>query len=540
MFRFSMRYSLFGLVLVAFLQGPSHAQVLAPAGGRLTDQAVQNGNSSGSNQEWTQPPTPSGDSWQNLSQSAPRGVSAMPASTSGNPLIEAASSYQPTNLALEEAKAPAAEDPFKMSAKWNNGLEVQTADKQFRVHVGGRYQLDTGWFGTPLNVNQNINVPYGDGIDFRRARLRVDGTMFEFIDWAAEFDFVNSVRIRNQPVTGVNPGFFDESVTAPTDLWVQYKTERKAKIRVGNQKEAIGFEHLVSSRFLPFMERSFNQDTFYGGVFNGFTPGIQVTRNWGYDDLGVLQYGVFKPVNSVFAFNTGDGDYSLVARITRLLQYCDDGRYLTHAGFSVRQATAVSQAGVPGRIQTFRTRDAVRTGLSQDWPVVNGINLFGDDMQWLNSEFVMVRGPWTLQSEYLFSFFNDARTALGNPLGNTVQYNGGYVQVLRYLTDDYDHYSKETGVFERVKPSHPFSRKGDCGWGAWQLGVRYNYLDLNDSGLNGGLAHNGTVGLNWFLNPNLKFQWNYMATYRDVDLVPAFAAGSGVVHGFGMRMAIDF
>jgi hypothetical protein len=46
--------------------------------------------------------------------------------------------------------------------------------------------------------------------------------------------------------------------------------------------------------------------------------------------------------------------------------------------------------------------------------------------------------------------------------------------------------------------------------------------------------------LNWFLNPNLKFQWNYMATYRDVDLVPAFAAGSGVVHGFGMRMAIDF
>jgi phosphate-selective porin OprO/OprP len=91
-----------------------------------------------------------------------------------------------------------------------------------------------------------------------------------------------------------------------------------------------------------------------------------------------------------------------------------------------------------------------------------------------------------------------------------------------------------------VKPTHPFSRKGDCGWGAWQLGFRYNYLDLNDSGLNGGMAHNGTLGLNWFLNPNLKFQWNYMATYRDVDLVPAFAAGSGVVHGFGMRMAVDF
>ncbi|MFN9184010.1 MAG: OprO/OprP family phosphate-selective porin [Planctomycetota bacterium] len=518
------RLVLFGLLFAAWLlalclglNSSLHAQVLQPAGANLTDQPA--GTSPTGAMNW----------------------SAIPASTSEAPLIEVAPGSQPTNLTLEEAKPPAAEDPLKMSAKWNNGLEVQSADKQFRLHVGGRYQLDTGWFGTPLNVNQNINVPDGDGIEFRRARLRVDGTMFEFIDWAAEFDFVNSVRVRNQPITGVNPGFFDESVTAPTDLWVQFKdVPRFGKIRIGNQKEAIGFEHLVSSRFLPFMERSYNQDTFYGGVFNGFTPGIQVTRNWGADDLGVLQYGVFKPVNSVFAFNTGDGDYSVVARVTRLLQYCDEGRSLTHFGFSVRQATAVSQAGVAGRIQTFRTRDAVRTGLSQDWPVVNGINLFGDDMQWLNSEFVMVRGPWTLQSEYLFSFFNDARTALGDPLGNTIQYNGGYVQVLRYLTDDFDRYSKETGVFERVKPTHPFSRKGDCGWGAWQLGFRYNYLDLNDSGLNGGMAHNGTLGLNWFLNPNLKFQWNYMATYRDVDLVPAFAAGSGVVHGFGMRMAVDF
>ncbi len=35
-------------------------------------------------------------------------------------------------------------------------------------------------------------------------------------------------------------------------------------IRVGNQKEPVGFERLVSSRFLPFMERSYNQDVFYG------------------------------------------------------------------------------------------------------------------------------------------------------------------------------------------------------------------------------------------------------------------------------------
>ncbi|MFN5709278.1 MAG: hypothetical protein ACK48X_14585, partial [Planctomycetota bacterium] len=144
------RLVLFGLLFAAWLlalclglNSSLHAQVLQPAGANLTDQPA--GTSPTGAMNW----------------------SAIPASTSEAPLIEVAPGYQPTNLTLEEAKPPAAEDPLKMSAKWNNGLEVQSADKQFRLHVGGRYQLDTGWFGTPLNVNQNINVPYGDGIDFR-------------------------------------------------------------------------------------------------------------------------------------------------------------------------------------------------------------------------------------------------------------------------------------------------------------------------------------------------------------------------------------
>ncbi len=44
----------------------------------------------------------------------------------------------------------------------------------------------------PQNVNSAINVPYGDGVDFRRARLRMDGTLYEVHEYAIEFDFVNS------------------------------------------------------------------------------------------------------------------------------------------------------------------------------------------------------------------------------------------------------------------------------------------------------------------------------------------------------------
>ena len=54
-----------------------------------------------------------------------------------------------------------------------------------------------------------------------------------------------------------------------------------------------------------------------------------------------------------------------------------------------------------------------------------------------------------------------------------------------------------------------------CGRGAWQVGARYSYVDLNDKRVHGGQENEFTAGLNWFLNPNLKFQFNYDSTYRD-------------------------
>ena len=66
-----------------------------------------------------------------------------------------------------------------MSAQWNNGLELSTSDKAFRVHVGGRWQFDASWFDAEQSVQNNLpgGVMYHDGVDFRRARLRIDGKM---------------------------------------------------------------------------------------------------------------------------------------------------------------------------------------------------------------------------------------------------------------------------------------------------------------------------------------------------------------------------
>lgn len=428
---------------------------------------------------------------------------------------------------------------LSMSAEWRNGLEVSTKDKAFRVHVGGRWQMDTSWFDAEQSVQNNLpgNVRYHDGIDFRRARLRVDGTMYEQIEFAMEYDFVNGFRERN------GAAFTDINVTALTDLWLQFSNLPIGNLRIGNHKAAIGFDHLVSSRFLPFMERSYNHDIFYGGASGGFDPGASLTKNI-WEDRASWNIGVFKPAPNIFGFNANDGDYAAVGRVTYLPIYENEGRQVLHLGLSARQATTFEDR------YRFRTRDAMRAGVSAQWPLPADITVFGDTMQWVNAELAGVNGPWTLQAEWLVSFKHDAQrvgpagTGVG-PVVDDLMYQGGYVQLLYFLTGESDNYSLERMAFDRVKPfENSFWVPTDWGScfakGAWQVGGRYNYLDLNDQGINGGELHNLTAGLNWFFNPNTKWQFNYIATYRDVDQTATFPDGSGWIHGWGMRFAQDF
>ena len=437
-----------------------------------------------------------------------------------------------SELALADSNCPSDEKPndLSMSPSWKHGLELATKNKEFRVHVGGRTQFDTGWYSADENVQNNINNPYENGVDFRRGRIRIDGTMYYTIDWCIEYDFFNSFDADGDT----------HAVTGPTDLWWTFReVPWVGNVRIGNQKPPIGFEHLVSSRFQPFMERSYNQDAFYGGAFNGFYPGISCFDNWGPDDMSLWHMGVYKPTNNVFAVNANDGDYATTGRLTRLAWYECDGASLLHFGGSV-----MVQSTVEDRI-TFRTRDAIRSGLSVDWPVPASTGpLAGDDMQWFNGEVAGVHGPWTFQGEYLVSFLHNAADIVNNvvqpPVG-TVSYHGGYFQMLYFLTGEHDNYNKATGVFERVIPYNDFYfRHGyvASGPGAWQVGARYNFLDLNDETLDGGILHNVTIGLNWYLNPNMKFQFDYFATHRDAAL--AGDLGDGWIHGSGIRVAHDF
>jgi len=422
-------------------------------------------------------------------------------------------------------------------AKWNHGLEFETPAKDFRIHVGGRTQVDAAWFETDTAVENGEgglgNIP--DSVNFRRARLRVDGLFWEVVEFAAEYDFVN--QFNADPLVPPAPNTV-APIPAMTDLWLTItQLPVIGNFRIGNMKDPLSMEHITSSRFLPFLERSYQFDGIVGTFNNGFAPGM-MAFNWSEDERMTWAAGVFKNVTNPFGFGIGGGEYNLEGRLTALPYYEAEGRYLVHVGGSA------SQRDLDNEQQRYRARGSIRNGPPGPLNAIladTGI-MYGDDQQILNGELAGVWGPLMVQSEYIATWVQDAQWPSSAPVDQgTAFFQGTYVQALWFLTGEHQAYNRKMGVFDRVVPNESFFLVPGCGrWlcgsGAWQIGARYSFLDLNSSGIQGGMLHGMTIGLNWFLNPNAKLQWNYDYTYRS----SASGYSDGDIQALGMRMAMDF
>ncbi len=429
---------------------------------------------------------------------------------------------------------------------WNNGIEWMSPDKAFKVHIGGRTQFDAVGVAEQNHSLAGAGGLTGaknlDAVDFRRARFRMDGTMYETIEYAAEFDFVNSGSVDPNAAT---PNTIRNTINfpVPTDLWWKFKeVPLVGNIVIGQHKEPLGFEHLMSSRWLNFMERSYNQDLFYGPNNNGFTPGITFTDTYA-NERGVWAIGGYKNTNNVngFGYGIGDGNYSGTGRMTYLLIDDKECHQLFHVGASgsIRDPNTVDGND---RIR-FRARD-LRNGPANLATVYGDTGQFFADMQYLaNVELAGISGPWSFQAEWAGSWATNARTAFASPSLGTNYTTGSYAEVHYFLTGESRDYDRKVGTFGRIIPDRNFRWKGGC-WepGAWQLAFRYSTANLSTQAITGqgGHLNDYTFGVNWFLNPNMKVQWNYALAQRSFDKTGGAHVDDGLIHQFGMRLAHDF
>jgi len=475
---------------------------------------------------------------------SPAPVPAVPPFTSTGPGLFGIQVPEATEQAHEgvEMEAPASHPPecsdphtqrTRLEASWDNGLHFDSADDRFHIHVGGNAQIDSTWLIAPQGA---FAIPGGgmNGVDnssatfIRRARVRLEGDVYSQFDYVVEVDFANADNDND----GLQPPSFSNLNAAPAlkNVWLQMReVPYVGNVRFGLQVVPLGMTNNTYQGFLPFMERADNMDAFYGAFSGGFALGLSA-YNWTESERLTWHYGIYRPMTNVFGVALNKGVVG--GRVTALPLYEDEGARLIHVGLGTLGGELVQDQ------LRVRARPLLRNGPGFAVPVlVDTGEIPGSRQYTIGPEFAMVWGPVTVQAEWAGQFLTDA-IANNQPQG-TVFYHGGYVQALYFLTGEHQEYVRREGVFGRVVPLNSYHLKKDDpsrGFGAWQIGARFSYLDLNDKAIQGGRLYDFTAGLNWFLNPNMKIQFNYILERRDApqDVVQSW------INGVGVRAAYDF
>jgi phosphate-selective porin len=462
---------------------------------------------------------------------------------------------------------------LKVNANWKDGFVWSTANGDFTGHIGGWIQYDNVWFNQDPFLRTAPGARSGpaqkvlsgpaqggigdlqDGTYFRRLRLMTDGTFWEQFEYTLIYAFEN-----------------DQFSTIGLDeFWVGAKDiPLIGTVRIGHVKNAVGLEADMtgSSRTMTFMERSAYSEAIE--LNQNFVTGVWVGNSY-FDQRATSTFVAFRPDqgSSSGAF-FGDGQYGLQGRLTALPIDDCDGRHLMHVGVSGGWRNGSNNiASSPFRTLQIRARPELRdddpaasAGLPQAVPNANSNRMIDTgaiaiNNDWLMGlEFLYILGPLSLQAEYGWNWMEDASGVapaglVFNPKIAPIRnfcFSGGYVQLAYTLTGENRAYDRRLGrldtyYFGRQGPYNGawFVRDHDgninYSFGAWEVAARYGYVDLNSGTgtqtIQGGQYDTWTLGLNWYLNTNLKFQFDYIYDQRH-DL-PA-GVTPGYVQGLGIRM----
>jgi phosphate-selective porin OprO/OprP len=377
-----------------------------------------------------------------------------------------------------------------------------------------------GRIGIKLDIDSAVFATHGDlpgfdsGVELRRARIYTQGNFLLLVpaDFKVEFGifggskfYLNDFYIRFNRDQYVN--YFGEIRNKPFEKYLGLDS-----LQLGVFTPPMGLEALGSSENTDFLE--------VGSPTSAFAPGdrlgIQVAGS-GLEKRLTWALGFFSVSTDK---ETGDASKSIgrgIGRVTLLPWYKEEGTFLQllHLGASGSYVySGTDQIRYQSRPESYLAPEVVDTG---DIPSSKAF-IYGLEGAW-------VHGPYCLQAEYFQSFVNDN-------LENKLSFKGYYVYGTYFITGESRPYDRRNGTFGRVRPKENFSWK-ERKWGAWEVGVRFSHLDLNDGPVHGGRMNILTGGLNWSPNPFVRVMFNYLR--QNISNAPNY---DGVAHTFTLRFQL--
>lgn len=436
-------------------------------------------------------------------------------------------------LAANDEAAATAVDRPKLGMSGGRPT-FSTADGRFSLSLRGLAQLDTGFYrqrgaraqgfdfrrGSAGSLPNRENSAAGDlssGANFRRARIGFEGT------------FDRSFTYKLMLELG---GSGTEGPARINDAWLAWNGFAPFTVQLGAFAPPANMDDGTSPEDHPFLERASAAELSRAMAGADGRVGLALKglgKNW------MASLAVTGP--TVNDAETNDEQLGFVGRGSWLVVSAPDNDYaiqLDASGSYISQLPDVGLVNAGGTALAynasrtpFRLRDRPELRLDStrliDTGPINAASAWvagvGAAAQWHNL---------LIQGEHFWFGVRRRDWALDNP-----RFSGGYVQALWTLTGERRRQNMASGSFQAPRPGRNFN-PATGGWGALELAARYSWVDLDyhaglpgfappADGIRGGTQKIWTVGLNWYLNSNVRLMFDYQRINVD-RLNPASAA----------------
>ncbi len=410
-------------------------------------------------------------------------------------------------LAIKDARPTFTSGDGKSSISLRGRLSLDYAN-YFQDRAGPlATDFRRGSFGDATEATRARDL--NDGTNLRRAQIGVEGKLDDVWQYSLVFEFGGSGQ---------------EDGGRIQDAYLQYSGIQNVRLRVGAFSPAVAYDDSISNADSIFLERASPSELQRQIAGSDGRTGIAAYTN------GEQWFGALSLTGAPIATQSFDEQLALVGRVTFLPVKGED--FNLHLGANATYMfRAPDQGPDVAQRYPFRLRDRPELRVDGtrliDTGNINTDTLFAPGVE-VAADFQNIY----VQGEYFwYQFERELGGALPDP-----DFSGWYAEAAWAITGETRTWSPTTGTFSGLKPAKPLDLTGD-GWGALELAARYSVSDLNfresllpaAGGIRGGEQTAITLGLNWYVNNNIRFLLDYQ--WIEVDRLSSGAAnayGTGI------------